>query len=226
MTETQHPSNDLLLDVVLGHAPADANGQVARHLSECGPCRTTYDELHSALESVLPAAPEATVPVGFDSRVLARLHPSETSSAAAWTRPGRHRSRTMLTAAAACALGIVIGGAGVYSHERSFSDETEPSAASGEYSAELVTADGEAVGWAATGYDAEGPVLVLTVEEASAGATYTCRGVFEDHSTEVLAEWTIYDDQANIWVLEDSDEPLRALELVDDSGRVWAQAEW
>lgn len=226
MTETQHPSDDLLLDVVLGHAPADAHRQVARHLSECGPCRTAYDELHNGLESVLPATPDATAPAGFESRVLARLHPHEASSPPTKRPLWRRRSRTVLATAAACALGIVAGGTGVYIYERSTSDEGEPSVASVEGSAELVTADGEAVGWAALGYDADGPVLVLTVDDGSAGDTYTCRGVFEDHSTEVLAEWTVYADQANIWVLEDSDEPLKALELVDDAGDVWAQAHW
>lgn len=226
MTETQHPDDDLLLDVVLGHAPADTNSQVACHLSECRSCRGAYEELHKALETILPAAPETTAPLGFESRVLEQLHlPQQTLPVRRPALP-RRRSQTVLAAAAACALGIAIGGVGVYSYEHSAAGEADPSATSIEHSAELTTVEGEAVGWAASGYDAEGPVLVLTVEDGSAGATYTCRGVFEDRSTEVLAEWTVYDDQANIWVLEDSEEPLEALELVDESGHVWAQAEW
>lgn len=222
MTETWHPNDDQLLDVALGHAPARTDSKVARHLSECRPCRTAHDELHAALESILPAAPEAAAPVGFETRVLEQLHPPQQVRPAPWTR----KRIIALTAAAACVLGVVMGGTTVYAYEQSSSEGTESSASPAEYSADLVTSDGEAVGWATTGYDAEGPVLVLSVDGGSPGASYTCRGVFEDHSTEVLAEWTVYDDQANVWVLEDSEEPLKALELVDDAGHVWAQAEW
>ena len=225
MTEPTHPSNDLLLDVVLGHAPADASSEVAHHLAECRPCRTDYEELHTTLESILPAAPEATAPTGFESKVLEQLYPSQQSVPSGTSQQPR-RIRAAALVAAACLLGIVIGGVSVYAYEHSITDDTEPSVAGTENAAELITAGGDVVGWAATGYDAEGPVVILTVDGGSAGETYTCRGVFADHSREVLSEWTVYDDQASIWVLDDSAEPLKGLELVDDSGQVWAKAQW
>lgn len=226
MTDTQHPGEDLLLDVVLGRASAQGSSQVIRHLAACGPCRTAYDELSAALESILPAVPEVTAPGGFESRVLARLHPPVTATHAVRALPSRRRPRTVLAAAAVWALGVVVGGAGMHAYGQSTPDDAPRPASQAERSADLVTTDGETVGWAVTGYDARGPVLVLAVDDASAGTTFACRGVFEDRSTEILAEWTVDGDQPNIWILDDADRSLTALELLDDSGRVWAEASW
>lgn len=220
MIETWHPDTDLLVDLVLGHAQADTTDRIMRHLSECRACRGLYDELQEGLEAVLPAAPETTAPAGFESGVLERLHPPQQ------TAPHTPKTRMALAAAAACLLGALIGGTGVYTYERGASEQTQSPAPEAEHTAELVTAGGETVGWAAAGYGAEGAVLILTVDGASAGASYTCLGVFDDQSTEVLAEWTIYQDETSIWVLEESADSLQRLELLDDSGDVWAQAEW
>lgn len=224
MTEDRHPDEDLLLDLVLGRASAQRSHQVIRHLGACGPCRTAYEELATAMESTLAAVPEATAPEGFESRVLARLHPA--AAPAPVERPARFsRSARVPLAVAILLLGIAVGGVGVSAYERGLGSEPGATAPV-EGSTELVTAGGETVGWAATGYGADGPVVVLAVEDASAGATLACRGVFDDRSTKILAEWTVYGDQPNLWILDAGDESMTAVELVDESGRVWAQARW
>ncbi|ROR72511.1 hypothetical protein [Bogoriella caseilytica] len=223
MTENLHPDEDRLLDVVLGRASAQDSSQIIRHLGACGPCRTAYDELSAALESLLPAVPEATAPVGFESRVLARLHPPSASPAV--SAPPRRR-HAVLAAAAVWVLGVVAGGVGMYAYGLGDAEEATQPSAQAERSADLVTTEGDTVGWAAAGYDAEGPVLILAVDDASAGTTFACRGVFEDQSTEILAEWTVYADEPNFWILDDAERALTALELVDDAGRVWAVASW
>ena len=86
LTLPQHPDEDLLVELALGHAaPADRE-RAAAHLARCVACRRAYDELAGAVDLVLPAAPRVAPPPGFEARVLERLDP-ELPAALHWPRP-------------------------------------------------------------------------------------------------------------------------------------------
>ncbi|MEB8337233.1 hypothetical protein OKJ99_06845, partial [Streptomyces endophyticus] len=68
----RHPDEDELIALALGTLPGGQD-ELLRHLSLCSTCRSAYDDLAAAVDSVLPAAPALAAPAGFDARVLERL---------------------------------------------------------------------------------------------------------------------------------------------------------
>ncbi|MEU6141168.1 hypothetical protein ABZ848_12485 [Streptomyces sp. NPDC047081] len=72
----RHPDEDELTALALGTLPGEPT-ELLRHLTTCPPCRSTYDDLSTAVDAVLPAAPRVAAPPGFDARVLERLEQLE-----------------------------------------------------------------------------------------------------------------------------------------------------
>ncbi|WP_211489829.1 hypothetical protein, partial [Georgenia thermotolerans] len=85
----------------------------------------------------------------------------------------------------------------------------------------VLTAGGDRVGSVTTTFYDGGPVLVLDVA-GRPGATYECRLVRDDGTSETLGRWTLGHDAAT-WVM-----PTPAsggeLQLVTPAGQVWASA--
>ncbi|MFD1505517.1 hypothetical protein FE374_02645 [Georgenia yuyongxinii] len=141
--------------------------------------------------------------------------------------PGRHtttsaprdrrRRAVALTAAVAAAVGAFLGAivtAGVLGHE--------PASEVSAVGTAVTTADGTRVGTVSTGYAEEGEVLVVEVA-GRAGAVYACRLVHADGTSEVVGEWTLAEDAAT-WVVPAPAVAADRLELVGQSGGVWASA--
>ncbi|GAA1652311.1 hypothetical protein [Georgenia ruanii] len=245
----RHADPDALLDLALGHACEPRRGALLRHLTTCEACRRDYAELVAGVDRVLVAAPAADPPPGFDRAVLAAMGMSErtatapgarpTSAAGARpttapgarpttaavarpatapaARPRRPRRRALVlaasvAAAAGAALGAVVTATVV-------GDQPAAQVAAG---TPMVTAGGDRVGSVATSYYDGGPVLVLDVA-GRPGATYECRLVHEDGTSETMGRWTLGQDAAT-WVVP---APARAggeLQLVTPAGQVWATA--
>lgn len=221
-----HPEEDLLVAVALGQADHAARDEVVRHLGVCRSCRRDYDDLAGAVELVLPAVPRLAPPPTFEARVLARLdalrHPAtvdaaEQDGAGAARRPGR---RAVLQLAAAGLLGLVAGAGVTAALVR---PDEEPSDTP--WSAALLTGEGVRVGRVSQSYDRTGDVLVVEVEDGPVGRRYTCRLLLADGSVEDVAEWSLSADHANSWVVPVAGTEPVAVELVAESGRVWATAE-
>ncbi len=68
----RHPDEHELIALALGTLPGEP-AELLHHLTTCPVCRSAYDELSAAVDSVLPAAPATAAPPGFDARVLDRL---------------------------------------------------------------------------------------------------------------------------------------------------------
>lgn len=88
----------LAAELALGIADGAERARALQHLADCAECRRAVEELSAVTDELLMLAPERQPPVGFESRVLARLQPAPTP-----TPPRRLRRRRGLLAAAASA---------------------------------------------------------------------------------------------------------------------------
>jgi hypothetical protein len=89
-------TRQLAAELALGIADGADRAQALQHLAQCAECRRAVEELSAITDELLMLAPERQPPVGFESRVLARLQPPPIA-------PRRFQRRRGLLAAAASA---------------------------------------------------------------------------------------------------------------------------
>jgi hypothetical protein len=119
-------------ELALGIADGEQRAQALRHLAECAECRRAVEELTAVADELLMLAPEREPPVGFESRVLARIEP-EPEPARSRRRRTWLRVLTPIGAAAAAAAVTVAVALGATSGDR---------ALAGHYRATLAAAHG------------------------------------------------------------------------------------
>ncbi|MFI8535169.1 hypothetical protein ACIGMX_33625 [Streptomyces aquilus] len=215
-----HPEEDELLALALGTLPGES-AELLRHLTVCPACRSTYDDLSAAVDSVLPAAPSVAPPAGFEARVLERLELPAPAG-----RTGRRRSyRRPLLVAAAATAGICLGAAGAV-----VVDLGSPSAsqvAVSDRGALLVTGAGTTVGTVEPSRLGTEPVLVMQITDGSSpGTRYTCRLVLKDGTTRDAGHWRLPSSGRATWIAYGAAESVDRVELVTDGGQVWSSARW
>ena len=100
-------------ELALGVLVGAERGHALAHLALCAECRHFVDEMAEVADSLLLLAAEAEPPVGFESRVVARL---------AAEHPRRHPWRWIAAVAAAIVLAAVATGIAVHHHDGRVSD--------------------------------------------------------------------------------------------------------
>jgi hypothetical protein len=103
-------TRQLAAELALGIADGAERARALRHLADCAECRRAVEELSEVADELLMLAPEREPPMGFESRVLARLQPPP--STAPRRAPRWRRALVVLApaaAAAALAVGVVLG---------------------------------------------------------------------------------------------------------------------
>ena len=211
--QSNHPSEDELLELSLGNLSSDAEATILQHVNSCLPCRAQYDEISRTLDATLPASPAVAPPAGFESRALARIGIRETLR----TRASR---RLPLLVAAAAVVGVVIGAAAAAAIlDRDSSSETIEAGGS----AQLLKGDGTLVGSVVKSkYDGD-DVLIMRIDDGPPGVHYTCRLRLADGSAKTTGEWTVPESGKAFWIVADPSD-VAGVELVTDSGKVWANA--
>lgn len=221
MTEHRHPDDDALVEAALGTSQVDAVDEVRDHLAGCVRCRRVHAELLDAIDLALPAVPRALPPSGFESTVLERL--SAAQSPTARTAGGARRAARWLPLAAAALLGVAVGAAGV----QVLTDQPapDPPAVVSARAVPLLGVDGADVGAVSRTHDDDGTRLVVVVHDDAPAGVYTCRVTLVDGTRQDVAEWPVsgYDEVA--WVLDEPPPGVRSVELVGESGEVWAVAD-
>ena len=202
-----HPTEDELAELALGESSAPE--ELLGHLRDCAACRSAYDELARATDLTLAAAPAIAPPVGFETRVLARLAPEPVPAE-------RTRGRRLASLAAAAAVGVLAGGLGVAA--LSSDDAQVPVGA-----AALETGDGAVVGSVLPSRYGDETVLVLRIDDGKPGMHYRCRLRLDDSSTRPAGEWTVPASGTATWIAT-GDEDVASIELVTDAGQVWSSA--
>jgi hypothetical protein len=103
-------TQQLAAELALGIADGADRARALRHLADCAECRRAVEELSEVADELLMLAPEREPPIGFESRVLARLQPSPSTGPR--RAPRWRRALVVLApaaAAAALAVGVVLG---------------------------------------------------------------------------------------------------------------------
>jgi len=68
-------TRELLAELALGVADGEERGRALQHLADCPDCRMELEKLSDVADELSLLAPHREVPVGFESRVLARVLP-------------------------------------------------------------------------------------------------------------------------------------------------------
>jgi anti-sigma factor RsiW len=100
-----HPSEDDLIDALMGDADADGRARLEAHVHTCDDCRRAFEDLAAALTMVSETVPEP--PAGFERVMWARV----SSAIALEPSPGRMSWRQWVPAGVLAAS--VLAGAGI-----------------------------------------------------------------------------------------------------------------
>jgi hypothetical protein len=112
-------TRQLVAELALGIADGADRAQALGHLAECPDCRRALAELSDVTDELLMLAPQREPPVGFESRVLARLQPPRT---AARRVSRRRRALVVLAPAAGAAARSAVVVLGATSDDRRLAD--------------------------------------------------------------------------------------------------------
>jgi Putative zinc-finger len=137
----------LLPELALGTADGDERARALEHIAGCSDCRRELADLSIVVDDLIALAPEREPPLGFESRVLARLTPTQAPAPTARPRPRRLRfAAAVLAGAAAAAVALVIA----YGPDHRLADQYRAALQGGQgryfQSARLRAPDGSEVG--------------------------------------------------------------------------------
>lgn len=216
MPDLQHPLDDELVELALDDVGAQRTEELTRHLAGCTSCRAAYDGIARAVDQVLAAAPVIAPPAGFESRVLAGIHPHP------------RRAPGLLAAAAACVLLLVAGVAGFALGHRSpaagpGTAALGPSPLGQSLGRALVTGSGESVGSVLRSTYDRHDVLVVQVLHGRPGTRYECRLRYPDGRSQEVGYWTVPSTGAGLWIVPVT-SGAAGVELVTEDGRTWSTA--
>ena len=206
-------------ELALGVLEGDERGDALAHLAGCAACRAEVRHLAEAVDAVVALAPEAEPPVGFESAVIARIA-DERAGRATEEAPGRRRRWLVAAAAAALLLVLGIGVALVVAREGR--------GASSVATARMEAPDGATVGEVWRTSEPDAAVFVSVPAWAGidtvgpAAPRYALRLDLAGGDTIEVGDFTLGDGVSSWAVATDLDgEDIRAVSVVDDTGRVW-----
>jgi hypothetical protein len=220
-----HPDEEVLIDLALSDVDERQRDDLTRHLAECALCRAEYASIADAVDHVLAAAPHVDPPAGFSQSALIAMGIGEragelTGFLRRLARGGR--PRVALAVAAAVAFGLVVGAAGSVAVLQDRGQAGEVLVAAG---TPLLNSEGVAVGSVQESRHDGQPVLVVTVIDGEAGASYACHLVLADGTREPAGSWALDDVGGGTWVITQPDDAqVVRVEMVTDTGAPWATA--
>ena len=197
-------------ELALGILVGTERGRALAHLAGCADCRLLVDEMSVAADSLLLLAAEAEAPLGFESRVLARLSTD---------KPRRRPWRWIATAAAAALLAASTAGVVVHFHDAREGDLHLRTAA-------LVTSAGSETGdvYVSAGRPAW---VFMSVESSSPGQSFQCELAFSDGRIVLAGQFTVA-DREGWWgtAVKTGAEDLQSVRLLAPDGTTIASAEF
>ena len=214
MTEDRRPcdaTRALAAELALGVAEGADRGAALAHLAGCPGCQAEVRRLTDAVDAVVALAPEAEPPAGFESAVLARIGEARNDG-------GR---RPWLLAAAAVVLLVVGVGVGLLA-------APDGDGATSVATARMEAPDGETVGEVWRTGEADAAVFVSVPAWAGIDAVgpqaprYALRLELEGGETVEVGDFGLGDGVSS-WAVPTAldGEDIRAVSVVDDTGRVW-----
>ncbi|MPZ59935.1 MAG: hypothetical protein GEU93_01305 [Propionibacteriales bacterium] len=216
----RHIDDAALTEFALGLVGEPGRSAFSEHLKGCVSCRATYNELAAAVDGVLPAAPPAEPPGGFERRVLSALEIDGDRPASQQVQRGRWgRARIWLAAAAAAVIAVAGGLVGWLVGEREDGMDARLAA---DVAAPIRDSDGEQIGTATVGRLEDRRVLIVTVTRAPVGVPYSCRVYRADAEPIETRSWKASSPRGGTWIFPVPAGKLTKIELVKDSGEIWS----
>lgn len=208
---TDEHLDDGVVLLVLGEGEPSERARMAVHVARCAECRQEYDALVEAVGQVLTAGPAVHPPLGFDSRVVARMAPEARS---------RRPRRWMWLAAAAAMLAVVVPVAAW-----AVAGGDAESTTDGSVAALRLAPGGSPVGTVSIADVGGRAVMVVALVDAPEAVSYFCRTRFADGTTFDSDAWP---SGNGAWVVPLPDTgggPVVAVEVLPDgSDHVWSTA--
>lgn len=197
-------------ELALGVLVGDERGQALAHLALCAECRHFVDEMSEIADSLLLMAAEAEAPLGFESRVVARLAPDH---------PRRRPWQWIATAAAAVVLAAAATGIAVHHYDGRVGDLHVRAAAlragTGKEAGDVYVMEGQP-SW-----------VIMSVSSKGAGRSYVCELYFRDGRVVRAGQFTVPDHEG-WWGVEVAAgvEGLQSVRLLALDGTTIASAEF
>jgi hypothetical protein len=208
--ETVH---ELAPELALGALPGDERAAALVHLEHCGECQLLVEELSTAADALLLAAPEVAPPSGFARRTLAGF-------------TERPRRRTRFAFALASALAVGVGAVAI----GSAADRPAPSphfvlGAPGVRMARFVAAPGEDVEGQVFADAGDSSWLFMTVHDDGTSDTYICQVQLLDGRTVTVGSFELRHGSGS-WgrTINEDARQVKSVRLLDESGNVAASA--
>lgn len=210
MTSDCAKLHEVAPELALGVLVGAERGEALAHLSGCAECRHLVDEMSQVADSLLLLAAEAEAPLGFESRVVARL---------AADQPRRRPWRWIATAAAAVVLAAATGFV-VHIYDSPAADLHLRTAA---LRAGSGTETGDVYVYAAAGRPGW---VFMSVESAVAGQSYVCELNFRDGRVVRAGPFTVA-ERTGWWGTKvvAGAEDLQSIRLLAANGTTIASAE-
>jgi hypothetical protein len=186
---------ELAPEIALDVADGEERAQALRHLSDCPDCRRLVEQLSEVADELLVLPAPKDPPVGFESRVIARLGPER--------KPQRRLRRVALRVAPALAAAAVTAAVlvSVYSDDREVADryrETLEQADGRYFGAQpLVDPEGDRAG-VAFGYDGDPSWVLVTVDQPFRATVSAAELVTETQGTIPLPSFRL-DSENGSW---------------------------
>ncbi|MFZ0529963.1 MAG: hypothetical protein WAL91_05445 [Propionicimonas sp.] len=222
MTE-RHPDPDQLTALALAELSLPQQDEITSHLVGCAACRSDYAEISDGLEQALAVTPSVAPPAGFSGRVL------EAIGATAQPRPAaiRPRRAVWVAVAAAVLIGLLSGVGATLALTTAFGRPPASSVSHPPVAAQLLTADGQAVGSAGLATLSGRQYLLLNITTGKPGASYECILVGPDGHRTSGGSWTLTDEYGSgtasgSWAVPVTGDLPARVELVAPSGAVWS----
>jgi hypothetical protein len=206
-------ADDLPL-LALGTLEGRSRAEVLGHVDTCPRCRAELEQLSQVAETVQQLAPAVQPTLGFELRVVERLHE------VAIARRRSHRLAVLRVAAAVIVLTVGVGALIV----RATGGSTRPSSVSAAFTADLMSA-GQVVGSVVVS-PGNPPWLLMTIQGGQWEGTVTCEVTFASGRVATVGTFVLSGAYPS-WAaqLPASGGAVVSARLVDASGSVLADAQ-
>ncbi len=215
-----------MAELSLGTLEGRERAEALAHLDVCSDCRRELAAYTEVVDRLVAATPEVEPPVGFESRVMARVAADRPSRhhrrsllamPVAADRPGRHNRRSLVAmpVAAAIAAAVALGGYAVGHQAES----------GGDHPVETALVSGHRHVGEVLSYSGNPGIIYMQVDQAPADGPVTCQVREADGRTVVVGSFTLTEGRGS-WgaKLPATPSPIVSAQVVDTFHRVVAAA--
>ena len=207
---------DELSELALGTLSGQRRSDVLDHVESCQSCRAELEQLSTVVEALQQLAPRMQPPLGFELRLAAKLHGTETR------QPRRYRRVNALIAVAAVVVTLAFGLGALVAHGAG--NGKGQSSATNLVRANF-TSHGQVLGELMVSADHPAWMLV-TIHDGAWKGSVTCNVTFAGGQVETIGTFKL-SGEYGAWAapLKSSAGQVRSAQLIAPDGAIVATAE-